>query len=229
MTRLTPPARWALWLPLALFAASWLLVLIGLLRPGRPHEVDERDDRQAAARIRPAPRRARPAGPGHAPIWPTASRGCSTSSPAGACPARPRRRSWRSSARRGGDRRRRDPRPAGGRRRRSSPATAIRSPDRRGRCQRGADRARFVGRAGNLRDRWQGRDPLPAHRRDPRRAGAADPRRSCRRRGNEALAVASCCCVAARRAAGRSRMRCRPRPMPIASWTIPRRRPRPGR
>ena len=50
----------------------------------------------------------------------------------------------------------------------------------------GAARDRLVGRARDLRDRWQGRDPLPAHRRHPRRARAAAAREAARGRGDEA-------------------------------------------
>ena len=134
-----------------------------------------------------------------APTSPTASRGCSTSSPAGACRARPRRRSSPRSSAQGAeivgvairDRprgRRRVPR------RIRQPVQPHRRATTSARC---SSRIGSLGRARDLRDRWPGRDPLPAHRRHPRRARAAAARQAAGGRGDDGragLLLACCCC-----------------------------------
>src|SRR5690606_10430517 len=60
----------------------------------------------------------------------------------------------------------------GGRRGVPCPPRQSLYPDRSGRSLAGATRDRLVRRARDVRDRWRGRDPLPAYRRHPRRACA---------------------------------------------------------
>ena len=74
--------------------------------------------------------------------------------------------------------------------------------DRQRRAKPGADRARLVGRAGELHRRWPGHHPLPAYRPDRADGCADDPARSWSRR-NEACS--SCCARDPRRAAAARR------------------------
>ena len=119
---------------------------------------------------------------------------CSTSSPAGACRASPKRRCSASCKARGvDDRRHRGPRPPEDARRIPRPQRRSLRADRQRPAEPGADRARLVGRAGELRRRWQGHHPLPAYRPDRAARRADDPRASWSRR-DEAALLLHCAC-----------------------------------
>ena len=137
------------------------------------------------------------------PISRPASRGWSISSPAGACPASPKRRCFSELK---APRRRRSTASPSATGPRTSPHFLARNGDpyrahRQRPAEPRADRARLVGRAGKLRRRWQGRHPLPAYRPD-RAGGRADDPREAGAGEMKRLARSSC--------AARWRSRCSP-------------------
>ena len=91
-------ARWSSGLPLLLFAVFVRGRRVSGLIAARRHDDPLAAGRQAGAGVRVAAGAPGQPGPRAAPICATASRACSTSSRAGACPASPKRRCLRSSS-----------------------------------------------------------------------------------------------------------------------------------
>ena len=107
----------------------------------------------------------------------------------------------------------------------AAPRQSVRA-HRRRRHQPGAAGARLVGRARDLRRRWPGRDPLPAHRRSSAQRRADDPGRALEAGAMKRCVCSSRCSLLSPRPRCADSDLCRRRLTPIASSTTRRRRPR---
>ena len=215
--------RLILWVPLIVFVVIVGFIVRGLYAPAS-RNIQSALIGQPVPEFSLARRRAGPAGPVAARPIARASRGWSTSSPAGAFPAGPKRRSSPSSPRRGV--------PIDGIAVRDrpedvaaflasygNPFQAIGSDvDRRVQLDLGS-----AGRAGDLRDRRPGHHPPPAYRRDHAARTCRRSSRPGRRRDEErSCSLAPRCCSLATPVCSPISPACRRRNMPNKQLPDPR-------